>query len=245
MEVLVNSLIATLQQMGITDAKYDRRNNCITSKSRGFNLNLENAYREYSTASGSERSEIVARYARTAAIRHDLPFDFNEAAPYLLPSVRSTDSFKSEVPSIHLVGPFSVGIVYDVPDAMLDVLPQALHNWGKSLAELLDISYANLDKRQATFSLIGDPKLGGCACITDDYAGALALFTGTVTKKVRVNGNVVVAIPNRRNAYVTGDSDASGLHLMRQLLQKDQEAKRAEYPTTALRYVNGLWQMYS
>ena len=99
---------------------------------------LTNAYKEYCSADEDVREQVVKHWVRNwfSALK-DMPEDFEDAKPDLLPVVRSRSHFelnslRGEVESgmpiswpYQVLGEhFGVGLVYDLPESMRSI-PQA------------------------------------------------------------------------------------------------------------------------
>ena len=124
---------------------------------------LTNAYKEYCAAPLADRSRVVRHYVRNwFAAAKEMPEDFEDVKPDLLPVVRSRSHFEINnlevVDGIPLNWPyevlgehFGVGIVYDLPEAMRSIPQGSLDAWGVTFYEALEAAMENLLSLEAKF----------------------------------------------------------------------------------------------
>src|SRR5579872_3967822 len=119
--------------------------------------NLRNLYTEYCNAPKNERNAMLARVCKALLNPMEMPEDFEDVKPDLLPTVRTRSMlellrFDAEIaggspmdlPSLPLTDHLVVCLVYDMPAAMKFVSQQNLDTWGVSLSEALEVARHNL-----------------------------------------------------------------------------------------------------
>ena len=125
---------------------------------RSAALMLNNAYKEYCAADEENRDKILRHWVRNwFSVLRDMPEDFEDVKPDLLPIVRSRSHFELNQlrslvesgmpiswPYVPLGEHFGVALVYDLPDAMRSIPQANLDAWGLTLYEVLEIARENL-----------------------------------------------------------------------------------------------------
>ena len=120
---------------------------------RSAALMLNNAYKEYCAADEDKRDKILRHWVRNwFSVLRDMPEDFEDVRPDLLPIVRSRSHFELDQlrslvetgmpiswPYVPLGEHFGVALVYDLPDAMRSIPQANLDAWGLTLYEVLEI----------------------------------------------------------------------------------------------------------
>ena len=117
---------------------------------------LTNAYTEYCCRPLADRSRVVRHYVRNwFSAAKEMPEDFEDVRPDLLPVVRSRSHF--EINNLEVVGGiplnwpyevlgehFGIGIVYDLPESMRSISQGSLDAWGVTFYEALEAAMENL-----------------------------------------------------------------------------------------------------
>ena len=198
---------------------------------------LTNAYKEYCAAPLADRSRVVRHYVRNwFSASKEMPEDFEDAKPDLLPAVRSRSHFEINnlevVDGLPLNWPyevlgehFGIGIVYDLPESMRSVSQGSLDAWGVTFYEALEAAMENLLSLEAKF--IG-PQSGKGVYLSatgDNYDASRILIKGAV-RRFQVKGDHIAMIPNRENLIVVGSEDAQGLAGMVKLANKAMKDPR-------------------
>ena len=121
---------------------------------------LINAYKEYCVADRDSRERVVKLWVRNwFAASKEMPEDFEDAKPDLLPVVRSRAHFECNslggeleigAPLIwphEILGEhFGVGLVYDLPESMRSIPQACLDAWGVTFYEALEAAMGNMLK---------------------------------------------------------------------------------------------------
>jgi uncharacterized protein YtpQ (UPF0354 family) len=220
---------------------------------RAATIFLTNAYKEYCSADEGLRERVIKHWVRNwFGMSKDMPEDFEDVKPDLLPALRSRSNFdinslREEVehgtpgswPYQVLGEHFGIGLVYDLPDSMR-LIPQAsLDAWGVTFYEALEAARENLVVLPAKF--IG-PQSGEGAYLSatcDGYDASRLLLTDII-RQFQVKGDPIAMIPNRENLIVVGSEDDEGLSGM---LRMAAEALKQPRPISgiALRLDGDEW----
>jgi len=171
------------------------------------------------------------------------------ALPALLPKVRPR--FRYEVRALRqagtcpvfepLAGHFAMSLVVDFPEGELDVSPRELAAWGADFEGLLQRARTNLLRRggEEDFREVRDGLFR--STWRDHYDGSRVLLPG-VLKRLPIQGDPVVVLPNPDTLLVAGSEDPGGLtRLMEaavEFLQEDRQAQNA----CPLRLRNFQWE---
>ena len=200
---------------------------------RSTALMLGNAYKEYCAADEEHRERVVRLWVRNwFSLLRDMPDDFEDVKPDLLPIVRSRSHFelnqlRSVVesgtpiswPYVPLGEHFGVALVYDLPEAMRSIPQANLDAWGLTLYEAMEIACENLATLPAKF--IGPPSGDGVyLSATGDNYDASRILLRELIAQFQVKGDPVAMIANRDNLIVAGADDADGLGGMLKLATK-------------------------
>ena len=220
---------------------------------RSAALMLGNAYKEYCAAKEDHRERVVRHWVRNwFSLLRDMPEDFEDVKPDLLPIVRSRSHFelnqlRSMVetgtpiswPYVPLGEHFGVALVYDLPDAMRSIPQANLDSWGLTLYEALEIACQNLATLPAKF--IG-PQSGDGVYLsaTGDNYDASRILSRELIGQFRVQGDPVAMIANRDNLIVAGADDTAGLGAMLKMAAEALEQLRP-ISSVAVRFDGEEW----
>jgi hypothetical protein len=214
---------------------------------------LGNAYKEYCAAEGEHRERVLRHWVRNwFSVLRDMPEDFEDVKPDLLPIVRSRAHFelnqlRSMVesgtllswPYVPLGEHFGVALVYDLPDAMRSIPQANLDAWGLTLYEVLEVARENLATLPAKF--IG-PQSGEGVYLsaTGDNYDASRILAPELIGQFQLKGDPVAMIANRDNLIVAGADDATGLEAMLNLTAEALQQLRP-ISSVALRFDGEEW----
>jgi uncharacterized protein YtpQ (UPF0354 family) len=206
---------------------------------RGTIIFLTNAYKEYCSAGEDVRERVVKLWVRNSfSLSKDMPEDFEDVKPDLLPVVRSRSHFEfnslraevekgkpASLPYQVLGEHFGVGLVYDLPELMRSVPQDNLDAWGMTFYEALEVAMENLLSLPAKF--VGPPSGEGIylSATGDSYDGSRLLLTDII-RQFQVKGEPIAMIPNRDNLVVVGSEDVEGLSGMLKLAAEAMEQPR-------------------
>ena len=171
------------------------------------------------------------------------------ALPALVPKVRPR--FKYEARALRqagtcplfqpLAGLFALSLVVDFPDGELDVSPREMAAWGVDFEVLLQRARTNLLRRGGE-EAFREVRTGLFRSTwRDNLDGSRVLLPG-VLKRLPIQGDPVVVLPNPDTLLVAGSEDPEGLtRLMEaavEFLHEDRHAQNA----CPLRLKNFLWE---
>lgn len=215
---------------------------------------LGNALQEYCSASDDHREKVLKNWVRNwFCFLRDMPDDFEDVKPDLLPVIRSRSHFelnelRGEVESgtplswpFQIFGEhFGIGIVYDLPESMRSIPQANFDAWGVTFYEALEVARENLF--QLPMQFIGPSSGEGVylSAAGDSYDGSRLIFTDLI-RKFEVKGDPIAMNPNRDNLIVTGSDDLDGLKAM---LEMASDALKQPRPISgiALRLYGDEWQ---
>ncbi len=206
---------------------------------RSAALMLTNAYREYCAADEEKRERVLKHWVRNwFSLLRDMPEEFEDVRPDLLPIVRSRSHFELNQlrslvesgtpiswPYVPLGEHFGVALVYDLPDAMRSIPQANLDAWGLTLYEALEIARENLASLPAKF--IG-PQSGEGVYLsaTGDNYDASRILSAELIGQFQLHGDPVAMIANRDNLIVAGADDSEGLEAMLKMAAEALEQLR-------------------
>lgn len=192
---------------------------------------LTNGYIEYCSAPLADRGRVIRHYVRNwFSASKEMPEEFEDVKPDLLPVVRSRSYFEINnlevVDGLPLNWPyevlgehFGVGIVYDLPESMRSVAQGSLDKWGVTFYEALEAAMENLLTLEANFIGPGDCE-GVYLSATGDNYDASRLLMKDAIRRFQVKGDPIAMVPNRENLIVVGSEDAFGMAGMAKLAAK-------------------------
>lgn len=229
-----------IRQAGETaKLRYDAKEFTLHAEGEPSNtFYLGHAYDEYRAAPDANRANIVRRFVRTwFAPRKGIPDDFADVRPDLLPGVRSRFAFewtplrlraegKGEIVWPHqvLAGHLGVGLVYDLPDSMMQIQQDTLDKWGVTFDEALEVARENL--RAVSGHDFEQPSPGVWLSPWRDNYDAARLVLPDLLDRFEVRGDLVAAVPNRDVLVLTGSDDEAGLAFLLSLVEEHLEKPR-------------------
>ena len=232
---------------------YDPDRFQIARPDDGF-INLGNIYQEYGRAEKGERDQVLRRFLKNCVSTksYELPAEFDDIHPDLLPVVRSRFYLESvllqarargndplEVPQQVIGEHLALSLVYDLPSAMRTISQSDLESWEVSFYEAVEAARHNLEQ----MGEIAFATLDACvyASATGDNYDASRLVMLDLIRRFKVNGEYVAMVPNRDTLVVTGSEDEHGLEIMSKIAEDSYEKPRP-ISTVALRLEGDEWQ---
>lgn len=193
-------------------------------------VNLTNFYQEYLQLPKERQGPALTQFAQALLISDNfqLPADFEDVHPDLLPVVRSRMYFESvrlqtatahktlrsadNFPHQVLAGNLAVSLVYDLPQVMQTILNEQLEMWGVSLYEALEAATENL-KQMGGIQVMQLGKGSYVSCCGDNYDASRLLLNGFLDQ-LQVEGDLIAMVPNRDLLIITGSEDLDGQEKM-------------------------------
>lgn len=246
-----------LEELRMLDPQNDYYYNAdrfqIARPDDGF-INLGNIYQEYCRAEKGERDAVLRRFLRNCVSTksYELPAEFDDIHPDLLPVVRSRFYLESvllqarvrgneplDVPQQVIGEHLALSLVYDLPSAMRTISQTDLDSWEVSFYEAVEAARRNLEQ----MGEIAFATLDGCtyASATGDNYDASRLVMLDLIRRFEVKGDYVAMVPNRDTLIVTGSEDEHGLEIMSKIAE-DSYDKPRPISTVALRMEGDEWQ---
>ena len=239
--------------------KYDAEQFLIDRGGEGF-INLSNLYHEYCQSPRGQRTAVLTRFIRgcVGTTGFELPADFDDVHPDLLPVVRSRFYLESVglqsrarggedfMPPQQLIGDhLSLSLVYDLPQAMRSIIQDDLDKWGVTFYEAVEAARRNLDQMgNVSFaSLQGQSGDGVYFSANGDNYDASRLLMLDLIRKFQVRGDYVAMVPNRDTLIITGSEDEAGLAVMIKAAE-DSFDKPRPISTIALRLEGDNWESW-
>jgi hypothetical protein len=202
-------------------------------------FNLSNIYQEYCATLVAKQRQALRHFVRSwFANRKEIPATFEDAVHDLLAAVRNRSYFEITRLQAQLDGlpPFdwphrviaehlALSLVYDLPEALMQVTQQQLTDWGRSFEEALGVACENL--RQISHGQWHSPCAGVWVSPWRDNHDASRLVLTDLLQTHPVQGDYVAMVPNRDTLIITGSEDEAGLAHMAELAEKGLDHARA------------------
>ncbi|WP_254506946.1 DUF1444 family protein [Anatilimnocola floriformis] len=208
---------------------YDAEQFYLHRQEGGF-VNLAHIYREYCEAPRKKRATVLQQFIKgsLATRGFEIPADFDDVQPDLLPIVRSRYTLESvrlqaelrgtpqyDIPQ-QLVGDhLALSLVYDLPHTMRSIGQEELDTWNVSFYEAIEAARHNL----AAMNNFAVASLDDRVFVTatgDNYDASRMLLTDVI-RTFPVRGQPVAMVPNADTVLITGHDDAEGLQLLANL----------------------------
>ena len=225
-ERFAHRVIADLQAAGDDrQATFDvhefRLSFYVNDEAVGY-ANLGNLYSEYVATAGRDHERFFRHAVRSLLATHKpLPEDYTDAQHDILLGVRNRSYFALAemqsfvTPGAQLSWPhqtlgehLGVGLVYDLPEAMVMLQGSHLESWGVTFYEVMENALNNLGGLDAGFAAIDDHTY---ISTTSDHYDASRMLIAELVAELKVKGDPVALLPNRDRLIVTGAGDSRGL----------------------------------
>lgn len=235
--------------------RYDADKFLLLRPDEGF-INLANVYHEYCRAEARNRAALLKRFLQScvASQSYELPEDFADVHPDLLPVVRSRFYLESailqsqvrgangfDMPQIIIGDHLALSLVYDLPTAMRSISQKDLDAWEITFYEALEAAKHNLEQMGEVKFAVLDGRVYASASGDNYDASRLVLLD--LIRSFEVRGEHIAMVPNRDTLVVTGSEDPVGLEIMARIGQ-DSFDKPRPISTIALRLEGDEWQAW-
>ncbi len=232
--------------------QYDEEKFLLVRPDEGF-INLANVYQEYCRAEAANRAGLLKRFLQScvASRSYELPEDFSDVHPDLLPVVRSRFYLESailqskvrggdgfDMPQLVIGEHLALSLVYDLPTAMRSISQKDLEAWDVSFYEAVESARQNLEQMGEIKFAVLDGRVYASASGDNYDASRLVLLD--LIRRFEVHGEHVAMVPNRDTLIVTGSDDPEGLEIMVKIA-KDSFDKPRPISTIALRLEGDEW----
>ncbi|HEY1603529.1 MAG TPA: hypothetical protein VGG64_28270 [Pirellulales bacterium] len=221
-------------------SRYDAENSRLEFTEKGKPagvLNVVNLFGEYLRIAKAERATWLKKNCVGLLNRMEVPEDFEDAKPDLLPTIRpramldvlrldqeiAGSTEPTELAALPLSEHLVVCLAYDLPNTMQLVNNKALRQWGASAYEAGEIARHNLEARP--FNLIRTTSNLYVFECGDAYDSSRMLMLDKV-RDLEFQGKTI-AIPITRNCLmVTGSEELDGLGQMAEQAESMKEDPR-------------------
>ncbi len=237
------------------ESAYDRESFALSFTVNGEPaglVNLRTMYKDYCSLPRAKRRVHLKSVVRAMlSYQKELPEEYEDARPDLLPAVRTRSFFELmrlqqevegnrdlETPPFQEIGDhLLVSVVYDLPELMRSISRQSLEDWGIGFYEAMETARANLEEMQFAFASLGTQVY---ASVTGDNYDASRLLLLDFVNKLELEGDPVAVVPNRDTLLITGADDTEGLVMVADLAERALDKPR---PLNAipLRLTDGEW----
>lgn len=228
--------------------KFDAEEFRIVMDGEGSHVfNLNNAYRDYCTASKAEHNLLLTKYA-AGLNAPSFPKKFEDAKAHLMPVIRCKgqgeylrlmnllQGKKENPPTIDFSSPFSddavLMLAFDTEHSMAMIGQSQLKDWDVSFDTAFEVALSNLrDRTVDNFGNLGDGVMLGQ---WNDSYDTSRLLLSDVAYRANAGGNPVMMIPTRSCFLLASSTNLAGQRKMvdfaLQSLEKDGR------PISALMY---------
>jgi uncharacterized protein YtpQ (UPF0354 family) len=228
--------------------QYDREKFSVT-RAGGALIILHNAYAEYCRAEKGERDKVMQTFLRSWASTFEIPEEFEDAKPDLLPVLRARTYFEVDLKRIApdadmgnfpyqiIAEDLCLSLVYDLPTTMMGVTQEKLDAWGVTLYEALEIATDNLRERTTNYAQIGTmfSMVHG-----DGYDATRLILTDSIAR-MGLEGEVIAMVPNRDSLLLASEDDEEALCSMLKIAEDGIQHERY-ISGMALRLAGDEWE---
>jgi hypothetical protein len=208
-------------------------------------FNLRNVYDEYCAAHRSHRSVVLGNIVKSwFSDRKELPTDFEDVHPDLLPAVRNRSYYEISQLEIKAKGmpefawPYrilaehlGISLVYDLPEAIFQLQDHHFEKWRVTFDDALQAAHKNLlEMSQNAFE---SPAPGVWQSPWRDNHDASRLVLADLIRDLPVRGDPIAMLPNRDTLLVTGSDDEDGIG---HLAEMADEASQNPRPLTNIAF---------
>ena len=196
---------------------------------------LANCYSEFLNAPPTVRDDVLARYLNAVLEPPTLPDSVDDARARLLPILRDIgscwvcDEQDGEITKIvrrPIAENLMIELALDYPNQVAYVRRKMMEDWGVDVDELFDTAYDNLKCKYADD--LRSPSRGVYILDSGSPYDASGMCLPSKIRHIPVNGDHVVAVPNRQCMIVTGTKDAAGLVELAALTRRNYGVKHKD-----------------
>jgi hypothetical protein len=235
-----NLMLAAVRAAGDTSPiRYDAEEfRLLTEGDERQIFNLTNIYREYCGAAADKQKTLLRNAVRSWFSRlKGVPDSFEDAAPDLLPVVRNRSAFefvrlRTQIedmgtpnwPYRPLAEHLGVGLVFDLPESIVQIQQHQFDEWGVSFDEAFERAWRNL--WEVSLDEFDSPRPGVWASPWRDNHDVARLLLPDLLKHHAVKGEPIVMLPNRDTLLLTGSEDAEGLAYLAERVSEAMDQPR-------------------
>lgn len=208
----------------------------LSDKSVG-RANLKNLYDEFVSKPFRSRRGFLKSTVRSLLASHKSPpSDFEAARHDVLLSLRNRSYYsRTEMqnwldgrpdfawPHSPIAEHLAVGLVYDLPEAMIMLQRDQLEAWGISYYEAVEAAQNNLAELEAAFASIENRIY---VSTTEDHYDSSRMLVPELIRELEISGDPIAIVPNRDSLLITGSHDADGLQLLANVARESLKQPR-------------------
>jgi hypothetical protein len=247
-------LIRLASKRGTPGWRYDPTEPVLTLPESGRRFFLQNSWLEYSGATRQARSALLEKYlSMMLSSEPEVPKLWELAAKNLYPCVRS----RHRLLTLHIEsrgkpeqfppalakswhGDLEIVLTYDLGPSVMQVTAVTADPWGQGPDALFARARANLAAlERPSWDELGD---GVFHLVSDVSYEESFVLVDAIWNSVQVQGDPVVAIPNRGVLLLTGADSPAGLSRLITEAQRSMQEKPWPLSATLLRRVDGAWR---
>lgn len=220
---------------------YDKEDRCLRLKKEGKNvgkLNLGNLYVEYQSLARGDRDGWLRRVVGGLLNQMELPEDFEDVKPDLLPAIRSRsfseqlmtldaedeeETCSSELASVLLSEHLEARLVYDMPSTMRFITEEDLSTWGVSVDEAFEVAKHNLEELECKVASIERHLV---TFVSGDSFDATRMLMIDRIRSLGLSGDPVAMPVTRDILFLTGSEDEDGLRMMAECAKESLDQAR-------------------
>jgi hypothetical protein len=255
-EGFARKLVQLAHERGASGWRYDPADAALTNTEDTRKFFVDNSWLEYSRAPRATRSALLEKYLHLIVGSEDeVPKLWSVAANHIYGCLRSRHQLVSlEIDSRGTPGgvpkPLSkpwhgdldIVLMYDFGQHMTGVTPDTADPWGQAHDAIFDRARANLAAlERPSWEELGDRVFQIASDVTFEESFVLV---NAVWKSLPVQGDPVVAIPNRGVLFATGADNAAGLSRLIAEAQRSMQERPWALSATLLRRSGDTWQPF-
>jgi hypothetical protein len=234
---------------------YDAEQFMLRRQDGGY-INLSNIYKEYCHSPRNARAAVLQQFIKgmLSSKQFELPEDFDDIHPDLLPIIRSRFQIEIarlraelkgtgvvNIPQQAIGDHLGLSLVYDLPHTMRSIGQTDLDSWNVTFYEAVEAARHNLEQMNNFAVASLDDRVFASA--TGDNYDASRLLLVDVIRTFPVRGQPVAMVPNRDTLLIAGQDDIEGLHLLATLAEEASQKPRPISCVT-LTLVDDEWQTW-
>lgn len=251
-----HKLVRQARDRGAAGWRYDPADAALIHEGDTRKFFLANSWLEYSNAPRGARSALLEKYLQLILRSEDeVPKLWTLAANHIYGCLRSRHQLVSlEIDSRgkpsglprplskRWHGDLDIVLMYDFGQHMTGVAADKADTWGQPLDAIFDRARANLAAlERPSWEDLGE----GVYQITSDVTFEESfVLVNAVWKSLTVQGDPVVAIPNRGVLYATGAENAAGIARLISEAQRSMQERPWALSATLLHKVGDNWQPF-
>jgi uncharacterized protein YtpQ (UPF0354 family) len=251
-----DEVVDRLKRRGWSPAPRRTANGFAIDLGGGNALNLDNAFNDWSKASGTGRNAIVDHVVNTAFDLKEDKATFQETAPHLIPVIRNRSQLQSQWldPALKMgVGAFdgafvpicdslAVLVAIDRASSITTLNANAFDEWGHPFEEVLALAMENLGAHgRCAFERAAEGYF--VSAYGDDYDASRILLPH-LFELLSLKGDPVAVVVSRSCVVVAGSDDLPALAAMAAFVEQRLGAETRPVSMLPIVYGDGAWSAF-